>query len=79
VPFLPTLYGLGTDVLTRPNSPYVTFNCPISAQTLVAAPAIRPEIAVIHVNVVDVRGNCVVYGNELLASSPVQAIGCLTD
>jgi glutaconate CoA-transferase, subunit A len=62
VPFLPTRSGLGTDVLTRPNTPYVTFSCPISAQTLVAAPAIRPELAVIHVNVADVRGNCVVYG-----------------
>jgi glutaconate CoA-transferase subunit A len=62
VPFLPTRSGLGTDVLTRPNSPYVTFSCPVSAQTLVAAPAIRPEVAVIHVNVADMRGNCVVYG-----------------
>jgi glutaconate CoA-transferase, subunit A len=62
VPFLPTRSGLGTDVLTRPNSPYVTFSCPLSGQTLVAAPAIRPDLAVIHVNVADARGNCVVFG-----------------
>ena len=68
VPFLPTRSGLGTDVLTRPNSPYVTFSCPLTGQTLVAAPAIRPDLAVIHVNVADVRGNCVVYG-EIFADA----------
>jgi glutaconate CoA-transferase, subunit A len=63
VPFLPTHSGLGTDVLTRPNSPYRTFTCPISSQTLVAAPALRPDLAVLHVNVADTRGNSVVYGD----------------
>lgn len=62
VSFLPTKSGLGTDLLTRPNSPYKVFDCPITGEKLVAAPAIRPDLAVIHVNIADRRGNAVVYG-----------------
>jgi glutaconate CoA-transferase subunit A len=62
VPFLPTRSGLGTDVLTRPNTPYRTFDCPLTGQGLVAAPAMRPDVAVLHVNMADRRGNAVVYG-----------------
>lgn len=62
VPFLPTRSGLGTDVLTRPNTPYRTFSCPLSGETLVAVPAMRPAVAVMHVNVADRRGNAVIHG-----------------
>ena len=62
VPFIPTHSGLGTDVLTRPNTPYKTFSCPITGQLLVAAPALTPDVAVIHVNLADRWGNGVIYG-----------------
>lgn len=62
VPFLPTHSGLGTDVLTRPNSPYRTFSCPLTGQLLVAVPAMRPDVAVLHVNIADRRGNAVING-----------------
>lgn len=62
VPFLPSVSGLGTDLLTRPNTPYRTFICPLTGRTLVAAPAIRPDVAIVHVNVADRRGNATIYG-----------------
>jgi glutaconate CoA-transferase subunit A len=62
VPFLPTRSGLGTDVLSRPNSPYTTFDCPVTGELLVASPAIRPDLAIFHVNLADQRGNAVIYG-----------------
>jgi glutaconate CoA-transferase subunit A len=62
VPFLPTQSGLGTDLL-RAGAPFRTFLCPLTGQTLVAAPAINPDLAIIHVNVADVRGNAVIYGD----------------
>lgn len=77
VPFIPTHSGLGTDVLTRSNTPYKTFACPITGQTLVASPALRADIGVIHVNVADVRGNSVIYGEafaDLLISRAVRSL-----
>lgn len=62
VPFLPTRSGLGTDVLTRPNTPYRTFNCPLTGELLVASPALRPGIAIIHVNMADRSGNALIHG-----------------
>lgn len=62
VSFLPTRSGLGTDLLTRPNTPYRVFDCPLTGEPLVASPAMRPDLAVIHVNIADRRGNAVVYG-----------------
>lgn len=66
VPFLPTHSGLGTDVLTRPNTPYRSFGCPLTGELLVASPALRPGVAIFHVNVADRRGNALIHG-ELFA------------
>jgi glutaconate CoA-transferase subunit A len=63
LPFVPVRAGLGTDVLTRPNTPYRTITCPFTGDPLVAVPAINVDLAVLHVNVADVRGNCLVYGD----------------
>jgi glutaconate CoA-transferase subunit A len=82
VPFLPSVSGLGTDVLTRPNTPYRTFNCPLTNRTLVAAPAIRPDVAVIHVNVADQRGNAVIYGEvfaDFLLARAAQSVWLTTE
>lgn len=82
VPFLPTHSGLGTDVLTRPNSPYRTFPCPLTGETLVAAPAMRPEVAVVHVNVADRRGNAVIHGEvfaDFLLARAAQRVWLTTE
>src|SRR5207302_487947 len=56
VPFLPTHTGLGTDLL-RVNSAFRTIQDPFEGQTLLAVPALRPDVALIHVNLADPQGN----------------------
>lgn len=71
LPFVPTRFGLDTDLLTTPTSPFKTLACPFSGETLLAVPALAPEIAIIHVNEADRAGNAIVhgdaYGDSLLA------------
>jgi glutaconate CoA-transferase, subunit A len=71
LPFIPTRFGLDTDLLTTPTSPFKTFACPLSGETLLAVPALSPDIAIIHVNEADRSGNAIVhgdaYGDTLLA------------
>jgi glutaconate CoA-transferase subunit A len=71
LPFVPTRFGLDTDLLTTSTSPFKTLACPFSGETLLAVPALSPEIAIIHVNEADRAGNAIVhgdaYGDSLLA------------
>ena len=64
LPFLPTRVGLGTDVLTHnPELEYVT--SPYSdAEKLVAMPALNLDIALIHVNKSDEKGNTQIVGPD---------------
>jgi glutaconate CoA-transferase, subunit A len=62
VPFLPTHAGLGTDLL-RVNAAFRTFQDPFEGQTLLAVPALRPDVALIHVNLADPQGNGVILGD----------------
>jgi acyl CoA:acetate/3-ketoacid CoA transferase alpha subunit len=62
VPFLPTHAGLGTDLL-RVNTAFRTFQDPFEGQTLLAVPALRPDVALIHVNLADPQGNGVILGD----------------
>ena len=62
VPFLPTHTGLGTDLL-RVNAAFRTFQDPFEGQTLLAVPALRPDVALIHVNLADPQGNGVILGD----------------
>ena len=62
VPFLPTHAGLGTDVLAV-NHSFRTFQDPFEGETLVAVPALRPDFALIHVNLADPQGNGVILGD----------------
>jgi len=61
-PFLPTHAGLGTDLL-RVNAAFRTFQDPFEGQTLLAVPALRPDVALIHVNLADPQGNGVILGD----------------
>lgn len=63
LPFLPTRFGLGTDILNTPTCPFKTFICPISGDTLLAVPALAPDVAVIHVNEADRAGNAIIHGD----------------
>ena len=62
VPFLPTHTGLGTDLL-RVNPAFRTFQDPFGGQTLVAVPALRPDVALVHVNLADPQGDGVILGD----------------
>lgn len=62
VPFLPTRTGLATDVL-EVNPAFKTFQDPIQGETLVAIPALKPDVALIHVNYADKQGNGIILGD----------------
>jgi glutaconate CoA-transferase subunit A len=62
VPFLPVRSALGSDFFTT-NSALKRFNCPISGETLAAVAAIRPDVAIIHVQRADEYGNAHAWGN----------------
>ncbi len=62
VPFLPTHAALGTDVL-RVNPAFRTFKDPFEGQTLVAVPALKPDVALLHVNLADPQGNGAILGD----------------
>ncbi|MCZ7599627.1 MAG: hypothetical protein M5U09_20375 [Gammaproteobacteria bacterium] len=63
LPFLPSRFGLGTDVLTTRTCPMKTFNCPLTGKVLVAVPALAPGLAVIHANEADTQGNALIHGD----------------
>ncbi|WP_211230637.1 CoA transferase subunit A [Alicyclobacillus herbarius] len=62
VPFLPTHAGLATDVLSV-NHSFRRFKDPFHGEELVAVPALKPDVALIHVNYADAKGNGVILGD----------------
>ena len=64
LPFLPTRVGLGTDVLTH--NPELKFvSSPYSdAEKLVAMPALNLDVALLHVNKSDEKGNTQIVGPD---------------
>ena len=62
VPFLPTYSTLGSDLLSR-NPHLREFHSPVGGEKLVAVPAIRPEVAIIHAQRADAQGNTHLWGN----------------
>jgi glutaconate CoA-transferase subunit A len=55
LPFLPTRGAQGSDVAAALGIEDVT--CPYSGETLFAAPAIRPDVALVHATAADAHGN----------------------
>lgn len=55
VPFLPTRGARGSDLVEELGVQEVT--CPYSGERLLAAPAIRPDVCVIHAEAADTQGN----------------------
>ena len=63
LPFLPARSMLGTDTFAR--SAACTIACPFTGQTLVALPALWPDVAAIHVHEADRFGNCRIRGTTV--------------
>jgi glutaconate CoA-transferase subunit A len=61
VPFLPTYTTLGSDLLKR-NENLREFTSPVSEEKLVAVRALRPDVAILHVQRSDASGNAHLWG-----------------
>jgi glutaconate CoA-transferase, subunit A len=65
VGFMPSNAWRGTDMPSlRPDVRTVT--CPYTGESLMAFPALRPDVAVIHAQAADAEGNTVLVGNLAL-------------
>ena len=62
VPFMPTYSTLGSDLLKR-NGNLREFSSPVNEERLVAVRALRPEVAILHVQRADAAGNAHLWGN----------------
>src|SRR6202046_2273245 len=62
VPFLPTYATLGSD-LVKKNGNLREFSSPVSEERLVAVRALRPDVAILHVQRADAQGNAHVWGS----------------
>jgi glutaconate CoA-transferase subunit A len=63
VPFLPSRSMLGTD--TFKYSAARTVVCPYTGETVVALPALYPDVAAVHVDTADRFGNCRIRGTTV--------------
>lgn len=73
MPYLPTRFGLGTDLLTVPNSPFRPHSCPLTGEALLAVPALAPDLAIVHVNEADAMGNALIHGDSYADLLLIQA------
>lgn len=64
LPFIPTAVGLGTDVL-RHNPGLKLIDSPYDGKEWVAMPALKLDVALLHVDRADLRGVCQVTGPDL--------------
>lgn len=64
LPFLPTRVGLGSDVVTY-NPEFKTIRSPYADhETLLAMPALKLDVALLHVDVADRLGNTQIHGPD---------------
>jgi glutaconate CoA-transferase, subunit A len=62
VPYLPARTLLGSDII-KENPHFKIAPCPFTGEPLLLVKAIIPDLAIIHVQRADVRGNCHLWGN----------------
>jgi glutaconate CoA-transferase, subunit A len=62
VPFMPTYSTLGSDLLKK-NGNLREFPSPVNEEKLVAVRALRPDVAIIHVQRSDAQGNAHLWGS----------------
>ena len=72
VPFLPTYSTLGSDLLKN-NAGLREFDSPIGEEKLVAVQALRPDVAILHVQRADEKGNAHLWGNLGVAVDAARA------
>src|SRR3972149_18386 len=65
IPFFPVRSGLGSDLL-KVNPTYRVFEAPFTGEKLVAVPALKPDVALIHVNYADQSGYGQILGDHFL-------------
>ena len=61
LPFLP-MRSTGTEDLAKANPQYRTIRCPYTGVDLVTVPALNPDVAIIHAQRADRRGNAQFWG-----------------
>src|ERR1700675_3664826 len=72
VPFMPTYTTLGSDLLKR-NGNLREFSSPVNEERLVAVRALRPYVAILHVQRADAAGNAHLWGNLGVAIDAARA------
>ena len=72
VGFLPTRSALGSDI-AGDHDGFHAITCPFSGQPLLAVRALRPDVAVVHVQRADHAGNAQAWGNLGISREAVDA------
>lgn len=72
VPFMPTYATLGSDLLKR-NGNLREFPSPVNEEKLIAVRALKPDVAILHVQRADEAGNAHVWGNLGVAADGARA------
>lgn len=72
LPFALTKSLLGSDILAR-NPDLTELDCPFTGQKLVAVQALRPDLAVVHVQRADAQGNAQLWGATGVTLEAVRA------
>jgi len=74
VGYLPTRTALGSDVASDHDG-FLPVACPFTGQPLLAVRAVRPDVAVVHVQRADRRGNAQAWGNLGISQEAIGAAG----
>jgi glutaconate CoA-transferase subunit A len=73
LPFLPTRSIKGSDIAKEPH--FGRVRCPFTGEELIAVRAIRPDLAILHVQRADDRGNAHLWGNHGVMREAAMAAG----
>lgn len=72
VPFLPARTLLGSDIIEE-NPHFKRFPCPFTGEPLLLVQAIRPDLAILHVQRCDPSGNAHLWGNMGVTADAAKA------
>jgi glutaconate CoA-transferase subunit A len=73
LPFLPTRSIKGSDIANEPH--FARVHCPFTGEELIAVRAIRPDLAILHVQRADDQGNAHLWGNYGVIREAAMAAG----
>lgn len=66
IPFMPSRSMMGSDVSAVLGDSFKTMACPFTGETVVALPALNPDVALIHVQRCDPYGNAQIDGLQFM-------------